>query len=73
VSLIITLSRNEPKKRGTELGLTIFAKPYASSGDCDAGVPVIIHKKVLGLMIEASAFQRRVVAVLYALQLCTNQ
>ena len=73
VTLFITESRHAVKNLGTPLGLTSLAKPYASAGDCEAGVPVIIHSKVSGLMIELSAFHLRVVTVLYALQLCTSQ
>ena len=66
VILFITISRHAVKNLGMLLGLTNLAKPYASTGDCDAGVPVIIHRCVFGLMMLLSAFQRRVVGVLYA-------
>ena len=66
VILFITLSRHAVKNLGTLLGFTSLAKPNASAGDCDAGVPVIIHTNVSGLMMEFNDFQRRVVMVLYA-------
>src|SRR6056300_1577145 len=58
VSLYITLSRKAPKYLGTPLGLISFARPNASTGDCAAGVPVIIHNHVLGLIKELRIFQR---------------
>ena len=44
VSLCITLSRHAVKNLGTPSGFTSLARPYASVGDCEAGVPVIIHR-----------------------------
>ena len=55
------------KLRGVADGLTSLARPYASRGDCEAGVPVNIHSHMLGLSIRFSVRQRVVVAVLYAL------
>ena len=64
VTLCITLSRHAVKNRGIPLGLTSLAKPYASAGDCEAGVPVIIHNRVSGVRMLASALKRLVVGVL---------
>ena len=64
VTLCITASRQPVKNIGTLSGLTSLAKPYASAGDCDAGVPVIIHRCDDGVMMDLSVFQRLVVTVL---------
>ena len=66
VTWCITLSRHDVMYLGTPTGLTSFAKPNASIGDCEAGVPVIIQRRVEGAMSFAKVFQRFVVTVLYA-------
>ena len=67
VIFCITMSRHAVKNDGTPLELTSLARPYASIGDCEAGVPVIIHKYVCGLSSPFSTFQRVVCGFLYAL------
>ena len=66
VILFMTESRNCPKKGGTPVGFTSFARPYASAGDCAAGVPVSIHKPLILRFMSRKTFQRSVCAFLYA-------
>ena len=67
VSFFITLSRHAVANFGTPVGLTNLAKPYASTGDCAEGVPVIIHNIESGCRILLRDFHRLVDAFLYAL------
>ena len=60
VILTITLSRKEPANLGTPCGLTNLARPYASTGLCAAGVPVISHNQVSGVTNLLRVFHRLV-------------
>src|SRR5210317_1018355 len=64
VTFHMTMSRHDPKNLGTARGLISFAKQYASTGLCAAGVPVIIQSQSFSPISLFSVFHRLVCAFL---------